>query len=174
MSQRELLPREGIQVFIPPARQGRPVTKPVDMKVLIAEDDRDVRTLLGLILRLDGHQVTEASTPLEAVACAVDIRPDLIVLDRTFSGTDGLTALRKLREEDQTKEIPLILISGKSEALDQISGLEEGADVYLVKPFDPFLFLETVWEITSLSPDQRVAARVKELARLRMLVPPAR
>jgi DNA-binding response OmpR family regulator len=169
MAQREVLPRDGIQVFIPPARPGRVVIKPVDMRVLVAEDDRDVRTLLRLVLRLDGHQVTEASTPSDAFARAVEIHPDLVVLDRGFPGVDGMTALRKLRETEQTKDVPIILISGKSEAENQVSGFEAGADAYLVKPFDPFLFLETVWEIIGMTPSQRAERRIEELARLKAL-----
>jgi DNA-binding response OmpR family regulator len=169
MSQREVLPREGIQVFIPPARNGRAASKPTAMNVLVAEDDRDVRTLLRLVLRLDGHQVTEAPNLNDAFARAIEIHPDLIVLDRKFPQSDGMTALRRLRESDQTRDVPVILLSGKSEAEDQVAGLEGGADAYLVKPFDPFLFLETVWEITGMTSSERAEVRATEIARLRAL-----
>jgi DNA-binding response OmpR family regulator len=168
MSQPEVLPREGIQVFIPPAKVGR-AQSATGMEVLVAEDDRDVRTLLRLVLRLDGHQVREVPTPSEAVVFAGEANPDLMVLDLTLPGSDGLAILRGLREADGTRELPVLVISGRDRAEDQIGGLEAGADAYLVKPFDPFLFLETVWEITAMSPSQRGDARAKELARLRAL-----
>jgi DNA-binding response OmpR family regulator len=139
------------------------------MQVLIAEDDRDVRTLLRLVLRLDGHQVTEAPTATDALVRAGEVNPGLIVLDLSFPGSDGLTALRRLRQVEETKNVPVIVISGRDRAEDQILGLEEGADAYLIKPFDPFAFLETVWEITTMSQTEREQARVKELARLRAL-----
>jgi DNA-binding response OmpR family regulator len=167
MGQREVLPRQGVQVFIPPAREGRPSIKPPGMRVLIAEDDRDVRTLLRLLLRLDGHEVIEVPTSSEAFARAVEIRPGLIVLDLNFPGSDGISDLHKVRETNETKDVPIILFSGKSSVEDQIAGLEHGADAYLVKPVDPFIFLETIWEITAMSPSDREDRRLKELARLR-------
>jgi DNA-binding response OmpR family regulator len=168
MGQPEALPRKGIQVFVPPARNGRGRSV-AGMQVLVAEDDRDVRTLLGLVLRLDGHQVREAPTPSEAVALAGEANPDLMVLDLTFPGSDGLGVLQELRGAEGTREMPVIVISGRDRAEDQIAGLQAGADAYLVKPFDPFLFLETVWEITAKSASQRAAGRTKELLRLRAL-----
>jgi twitching motility two-component system response regulator PilH len=167
MGEQEAPPRDGIQVFIPPARDGLPLTKPSGLQVLMAEDDRDVRTLLRLVLRLDGHQVIEAPTPAEAVALAVKSRPGLILLDVNFSGSDGISAVREVREIDETKDVPIILFSGKSKTQDQIVGLEQGADAYVVKPVDPLYLLETIWEITGMSPIQREDRRNRELARLR-------
>jgi two-component system chemotaxis response regulator CheY len=167
MGKQEAPPRDGIQVFIPPAREGLPLTRPSGLQVLIAEDDHDVRTLLRLVLRLDGHRVIEAPTPGEAVALAVEIRPGLVLLDVNFSGSDGISALRTLRETGETKDLPIILFSGKSKTQDQIVGLEQGADAYVVKPVDPLYLLETIWEITGLSPIEREDRRNRELARLR-------
>jgi DNA-binding response OmpR family regulator len=167
MGKQEAPPRQGIQVFIPPAREGMPLTKPSGLQVLIAEDDRDVRTLLRMVLRLDGHQVIEAPTPGEAIALALEIRPGLVVLDVNFSGSDGIGAVRTLRETGETKDVPIILFSGRSKIQDQIVGLEQGADAYIVKPVDPLYLLETIWEITGMSPIQREDRRNRELARLR-------
>ena len=173
MGQREVIQRDGIQVFIPPARLAPPATKPSGMKVLIAEDDRDVRTLLHLVLRLDGNLVSEAETAKEALIRATDSPPDLVVLDLTFPGSDGFSTLQGLRESEATCDVPIVVISGRAEAEDQILCLEAGADVYLVKPFDPFVFVETVREIAALTRDQRDEQRVKELERLRQLARPA-
>lgn len=167
MGKPEALPRDGIQVFIPPARDGLPLTKPSGLQVLIAEDDRDVRTLLRLVLRLDGHQVIEARAPEEVVDLALEIRPGLALLDVTFAGADGISAVRTLRETGETKDLPIILFSGKSKTQDQIAGLEEGADAYVVKPVDPLFLLETIWEITGMSPIEREDRRNRELSRLK-------
>jgi two-component system OmpR family response regulator len=172
MSPREVLPRDGIQVFIPPARL-EPRAKKTGMRVLIAEDDRDVRTLLHLALRLDGNQVIEARTPTEALLRASQLRLDLVVLDLTFPGADGFSTLRRLRDADETSELPIIVISGRARAEDQIRGLEGGADVYLVKPFDPFVFMETVRGIAGMTRDEREEQRAKELDRLGQLARPA-
>jgi CheY-like chemotaxis protein len=173
MPQREVLPRDGIQVFIPPAKLEPRPKKAAGMTVLIAEDDRDVRTVLHLALRLDGNQVVEAGTTKEALLRASELHPDLIVLDLTFPGSDGFSALRDLRETAETSGTPIIVISGRAQGEDQIWALEGGADLYLVKPFDPFVFMETVREIAGMTPDERDEQRVKELDRLRQLVRPA-
>jgi DNA-binding response OmpR family regulator len=173
MSHREVLPRDGIQVFIQPAKLESPTRKSAGMKVLIAEDDRDVRTLLHLVLRLDGHQVIGVSSATEALPWASEIRPDLIVLDLTFPGSDGFSALRDLRESPETNGVAIVVISGRAKPEEQISALEAGGDVYLVKPFDPFAFMETVREITVLSREELDRRRMKELDRLRQLVRPA-
>jgi DNA-binding response OmpR family regulator len=173
MSKREVLPEDGIQVFIPPARLRPPQRKTAHMKVLIAEDDPDVRTVVRLVLRLNGHQVIEAHTPSEALLRSAEIHPDLIVLDLTFPGADGFSVLRGLREAEETGGVPIIVISGRAAAEDQLRGLEGGADVYLAKPFDPLAFIGTVEEIARMTAEERADRRAKEVARLRMLVTPA-
>jgi DNA-binding response OmpR family regulator len=173
LGQREVIQRDGIQVFIPPARLEPRPTKTSGMTVLIAEDDRDVRTLLNLVLRLDGNQVIEAETTTDALRSANELQPDLIVLDLTFPGPDGFSALYQLREAAETSEVPIIVISGRAQPEDQILGLEAGADVYLVKPFDPFAFMERVRGIAGMTPAARADQRARELGRLRLLVHPA-
>jgi two-component system phosphate regulon response regulator PhoB len=173
MGQREVLPRDGIQVFIPPAKLEPPAKKTDGMSVLIAEDDRDVRMVLHLVLRLDGHKVIEASTPKDALHRAAELRPDLIVLDLTFPGSEGFSALREMREADSTRDAPIIVISGRARAEDQIWALEGGADVYLVKPFDPLELMETVRNIPRMTREEREGQREKELDRLRQLARPA-
>ena len=173
MGEREVIQRDGIQVFIPPARLEPSTTKRSGIKVLIAEDDRDVRTLLHLVLRLDGNQVLEAGTAKEALIRATESPPDLVVLDLTFPGSDGFSVLRRLRETDETSAVPIIVISGRAQPEDQIMGLEAGADVYLVKPFDPFVFMEKVRDLSGMTQDERQGRRTKELDRLRRLARPA-
>ena len=173
MGQREVIQQDGIQVFISPARLEPSTTKTSGMKVLIAEDDRDVRTLLHLVLRLDGNQVFEAGTAKEALILATESPPDLVVLDLTFPGSDGFSTLQKLRASEATSDIPIVVISGRAEAEDQILCLEAGADLYLVKPFDPFELMATVRELAALTRDERDEQRVKELERLRHLARPA-
>jgi len=173
MSQREVIPRDGIQVFVPPAKLEGRAKRTAGMNVLIAEDDRDVRTVLHLVLRLDGNQVVEARTPNEALLRAIELHPDIIVLDLTFPGSDGFSVLSKLRQTDETSDVPIIVISGRAKAEEQIRALEEGADVYLVKPFDPFAFMEAVRNIVGMTRDEREERREEELGRLRRLVRPA-
>lgn len=174
MPERDVLPENGIQVFIPPAARERMPHKPTGMEVLVIEDDSDVRTLLRLALRLDGHRVIEAATPGEGLARAAEAHPDLILLDVVFPRADGIAALRSLRATAGTNDIAIILVSGRSHAEDQMMGLQEGADLYLIKPFDPLALLTTIREFAAMSPAERSERRVKELTRLRLLTPPLR
>lgn len=172
MGKRDVLPENGIQVFIPPADHKRPASQPTTMQVLVMEDDPDVRTLLRLVLRLDGHHLIEATTPAEGLQCATDAHPDVIVLDGHFPDGDGIAVVHELREGDKTRDVPVIFVSGKGQAKDQMVAFEAGVDFYLTKPFDPLTLLTTIREIAGMSDSDRAEWRVRQLARLRNLAGP--
>jgi DNA-binding response OmpR family regulator len=102
--------------------------------VLVVDDEPMVREVVATYLRRDGLQVAEASDGPGALAWLADHTPDLVVLDIMLPGTDGLTILRRLRAEGQ---IPVILLTARTEEADRVLGLELGADDYVVKPFSP-------------------------------------
>jgi DNA-binding response OmpR family regulator len=91
-----------------------------------------VREVVARYLSLDGHRVVEAATGDHAAAYLADHRPDLVVLDVMLPGLDGLSILRQLRDGG---DVPVILLTARSEEVDRIVGLELGADDYVVKPF---------------------------------------
>jgi len=102
-------------------------------QILIAEDDRAVRTSLERTLRVEGFGVTAVRTGAEAVdACAAGF-PDLVVLDVMMPDMDGLTACRILRA--RSAELPILMLTARHEIGDRVAGLEAGADDYLVKPY---------------------------------------
>jgi DNA-binding response OmpR family regulator len=100
--------------------------------VLVVDDEPMVREVVARYLTLDGHRVVEAATGDLAAAYLDEHRPDLVVLDVMLPGLDGLSILRRLRE---TGDVPVILLTARSEEVDRIVGLELGADDYVVKPF---------------------------------------
>ena len=110
-----------------PAAPARPTTT-----VLVVDDEPMVREVVARYLELDGHQVVEAGNGDGALAWLAANRPDLVVLDVMLPGTDGLTILRRLREDG---DVPVILLTARTEEVDRIAGLEMGADDYVVKPF---------------------------------------
>ncbi|MBC7500643.1 MAG: response regulator [Herminiimonas sp.] len=102
--------------------------------ILVVDDDRDIRTLLAEYLDANGFRTLTAGGGIEMRRVLAESRVDLIVLDLTLPGEDGLTLCRDLRAQSDT---PVIMLTARGEPLDRILGLEMGADDYLVKPFEP-------------------------------------
>ena len=102
------------------------------MRILVAEDEQDLRSLLRMNLAEEGYDVLEAADGIAALALLQRERIDLALLDVMMPGLDGLNLLRKLR---QTSAIPVILLTARGEEMDKVLGLNLGADDYLTKPF---------------------------------------
>ncbi|MBW9334503.1 response regulator [Herbaspirillum sp. RU 5E] len=102
--------------------------------ILVVDDDRDIRTLLAEYLDSNGLRTLTATNGSEMRRVLEESRVDLIVLDLTLPGEDGLTLCRNLRA---TSSVPVIMLTARGEPLDRILGLEMGADDYLAKPFEP-------------------------------------
>ncbi len=112
-------------------------------KILIADDEAEIRELLRLYLKKDGYEVFEAADGIEALALLKQEKIDLAVLDIMMPGPDGYRVLHNIRENSN---IPVILLSAKSSDSDKILGLDLGADDYITKPFVP---LEAVARVHS-------------------------
>ncbi|NZD67254.1 response regulator [Herbaspirillum sp. AP21] len=110
--------------------------RPMDTNthILVVDDDRDIRTLLAEYLDSNGLRTLTATNGNEMRRVLEESRVDLIVLDLTLPGEDGLTLCRNLRA---TSSVPVIMLTARGEPLDRILGLEMGADDYLAKPFEP-------------------------------------
>lgn len=103
--------------------------------ILVVDDHRDIRDLIGRYLRQHGYRVTLAADGKEMRKLLADeIMPDLVVLDLMMPGEDGLSLCRWLRE---SHDIPVVMLTALGEETDRIIGLEMGADDYLAKPFNP-------------------------------------
>lgn len=105
-------------------------------KILIVDDSNTNRLLLSVILRKSGFETVEACDGEEAVACALEVMPDLILLDVMMPRMDGYEACRLLKEHEKTRDIPVVFLSAKAEAGDKIKGLELGGADYVTKPFN--------------------------------------
>src|SRR6266478_8352528 len=106
-------------------------------RVLIVEDERDIRDLLVLHLQRDGFEVTSAGSGEEALAQVRQSPPDLLVLDLMLPAMGGLEVCRRLRQEQATATLPIVMLTAKGDEVDRVLGLELGADDYVVKPFSP-------------------------------------
>jgi len=104
-------------------------------KILAVDDEEDILELLRFNLTKEGFAVVCAASGEEALNLALSNRPDLILLDLLLPGMDGLEVARRLKKEDATKEIPIIMVTAKGEEADIVTGLEVGAEDYITKPF---------------------------------------
>jgi len=100
--------------------------------IVVAEDERDLNTLVRRHLEDEGHRVVQAYDGAEAVLAVQRERPDLLVLDWMMPKLDGLEVCRRVRRESI---VPILMLTARSEEIDRVLGLEVGADDYLVKPF---------------------------------------
>ena len=135
--------------------------------VLIVEDEEDIRTLLLYNLGKEGFSVTAVESGELGLQHAIANHPDIIILDLMLPGMDGLSVCRTLKNNDETRGIPIIIASAKGEEADIITGLEMGADDYVAKPFSPKVLiarLRALLRRTGQQPaDQSAAVRIHEL-----------
>src|SRR5215475_51294 len=106
-------------------------------RVLIVEDERDIRDLILLHLQRDGYQVTTAGSGEDALLQVKQSPPDLVLLDLMLPGMSGLEVCRRLRQEPTTAGLPILMLTAKVDEVDRVVGLEMGADDYVAKPFSP-------------------------------------
>jgi CheY-like chemotaxis protein len=110
--------------------------KRITPTILIAEDSRDGREMLQVLLGLKGYSVLAAADGKEAVEVALENLPDLILLDLELPGLDGLSVARDLRSHSDFKNIPIIVLSGHDPTKHKQSAIEAGCTDYLLKPLD--------------------------------------
>jgi len=113
-------------------------------RVLIIEDEADIRELMRYNLEREGYKVTECASAEEAQALLELEGCDLILLDLMLPGLDGFGFCRKLRAWDKTAQIPVIMVTARNEDADIVAGLEVGADDYMTKPFSARVMLARV------------------------------
>jgi DNA-binding response OmpR family regulator len=113
-------------------------------RILIAEDERDIRELITFTLTFAGHQVTSTANGEEAFLKAQEILPDLILLDVRMPRMTGYEACEKIKATPATTAIPVVFLSAKGQESEVQTGLEAGAAEYIVKPFAPDQLAERV------------------------------
>jgi len=105
--------------------------------ILIVDDEEDIIELIKYNLKNEGYGILTAMTGEEAIKIAKHSRPDLVVLDLMLPGIDGLEVTRYLKKNDDTMDIPIVMVTAKGEESDIVAGLELGANDYISKPFSP-------------------------------------
>ncbi|HRQ22083.1 MAG TPA: response regulator [Anaerolineales bacterium] len=118
-------------------------------RILIAEDEPDIRELVAFTLRFAGHEVTVTSNGEEALHQAMQTPPDLILMDVRMPKMTGYDACRAMKAELSLRDIPVVFLSAKGQDAEIQTGLDAGAEEYLLKPFAPDQLVERVKAILS-------------------------
>ena len=135
--------------------------------ILVVEDDPELQEVLSLNLQSAGYRVMRASNIRQAEAMMNTALPQLVLLDWMLPDTPGLSFARRLRSEARTRAVPIILLTGRDGESDKITGLEAGADDYLIKPFSPRELLARIKAVIRRCAPQH-ADMVVEIAGLRL------
>ncbi|MFW5826579.1 MAG: response regulator [Alkalispirochaeta sp.] len=108
-----------------------------DQTILVVDDEVDIQELVRYNLQKEGFTVHTVGTGEEALAAAEQTHPAAIVLDLMLPGIDGIQVCNRLKNQENTQKIPVIMLTAKTEDADMVAGLETGADDYITKPFSP-------------------------------------
>ena len=104
-------------------------------RILIVEDEASIRDMVAFALRKAGMDTAQAADARTAQMSIAEQVPDLILLDWMLPGTSGLDLARRLRKEELSREVPIIMLTARGEEMDRVNGLEAGVDDYVIKPF---------------------------------------
>ncbi len=124
-------------------------------KILVVEDDPEVMDLIRTALSFKEYTPVEASSGGNAVQLALEHRPDLVILDLALPDLDGLEVCRRLKQEEKTKHIPVIMLTARDGVSDIVKGLEAGANDYLTKPFEVMELMARVRAQIRLAEDMK-------------------
>ena len=106
-------------------------------RVLVVEDETPIREMLCFVLEQNGFEPVEAADFAQGVAQVVEPFPDLILLDWMLPGGSGIQFIKQMKQDELTRQIPIIMLTARGEEEDKVRGLEVGADDYITKPFSP-------------------------------------
>ena len=105
-------------------------------RILVIDDDAAIAELVAINLEMAGYEVTQAEDGIKGQALAIQMLPDLIMLDLMLPRVDGFTVCQRLRRDDRTADIPVLMLTALSQTQDKVEGFNSGADDYLTKPFE--------------------------------------
>ena len=120
-------------------------------KIIIADDDPNIRELIQLTLEDDGYEIYEAKDGIEAVAKAKEIKPDLIILDVAMPGKVGYLVCSEIRQDPTTKNAYIIFLTARGTPVAKMTGEDAGGNEFISKPFEPKLLREKIKNILGKS-----------------------
>jgi len=136
------------------------------MRILVIDDEPDVLMLCRVNFELAGHEVVEAGSGEAGLELARSARPDVVVLDVMLPARDGFQVLGDLSSEQELADVPVILLTAKTQMADRLAGWRAGCTEFMSKPFSPNEFVETVGRVHAMTSEERSEHRKRALARL--------
>jgi DNA-binding response OmpR family regulator len=135
-------------------------------KILIVDDDETMVNLLATILEIEGFTAWKALDGQSALDLMSRELPDLVLLDIMMPGIDGFEVLARLRSDPRTEELPVIMLTARSDDRDIFEGWKKGADEYVTKPFDPRKLMEVIRGVLRSSHEERLERRARKVESL--------
>jgi DNA-binding response OmpR family regulator len=149
---------------------GREVTLDTPVRILVVEDDFDIRQVLSVYLKHSGFDVSSASDGQEAISLIASYQPHLVVLDLMMHPVNGWEVLHWLRAQRQTPPLPVLVLTALSRLDEQVQGFEEGAVEYIIKPTQPGIIVDRIHALLKLNAEQRTMFRRKRIDEQRSML----
>ncbi len=137
-------------------------------KIILIEDEEDIAALIKLQAEMSGYKLHAEVDGLNGLRAIEREKPDIIILDIMLPGQSGLDVCRKVKNNPELKDIPVIMISAKSEELDIVLGLELGADDYVSKPFSPKVLFSRVRAVLRRGKEPEKAPKLVKFGQFNM------
>jgi DNA-binding response OmpR family regulator len=138
-------------------------------RILVVDDDDDLRTIVKTILTDEGHTVVEAKSGRLAISTMAKHAPDICVLDVMMPSQDGFSVLKEMKATGLKKKVKVLLLTAKTSETDWVRGYRLGADMYLTKPFDPDELAKAIEHLTNRNLEDLRVSRQKELEKAELL-----
>jgi two-component system alkaline phosphatase synthesis response regulator PhoP len=136
------------------------------MRVLVIDDEPDVLMLCRVNFELAGHEVLEARTGETGLELALSEPPDVVVLDVMLPARDGYQVLEDLSSKDRLRDVPVVLLTARTQAADKLTGWRAGCAEFMTKPFSPTELVRTVERVHAMTVEERLEHRRRALERL--------
>jgi two-component system, OmpR family, phosphate regulon response regulator PhoB len=137
--------------------------------VLVVDDDPSILLLCRVNLELDGFRVLEAADGETALALAREHQPDIVLLDLVLPDLDGWQVLRVLKDDPRLAEVPVVILTARTDDQDRIRSLTTGAAEYVTKPFSPFALAQVIQDVLASDPEEVERRRQMILDQLALL-----
>lgn len=140
-------------------------------RILIVEDEKDIIELIQYNLEREGYRAAAVNSGEDAIRFLEKDSPELIILDLMLPGMDGLEICRLIKSDNKTKNIPVVMLTAKSEESDVVIGLQLGADDYVTKPFSPKVLLARIKALLRRSSGKAITDQVRQFEDFKIDLP---